>query len=161
MILILLILVYQYSLRIAAIDIGQVERGDFICKAYGYHLVEAKFGKETYLLCLKRTAIGSFPLTSQNSALLLEPDSEDHKSIESYLEDLALAYGFPIDDPAAGSAEGYIGEDHQFYGVLHLGNRTLHADPYGKDDLTKIFGAFENDNMAVPRLRRDDTQVIR
>lgn len=32
-----------------------------------------------------------------------------------------MAYGFPIETPEAGSAEGYIGEDGHFYGVLHIG----------------------------------------
>lgn len=37
-----------------------------------------------------------------------------------------MAYGFPVEDPGRGSAEGYIGEDHQFYGVLHFGKKNLH-----------------------------------
>lgn len=35
--------------------------------------------------------------------------------------DITMAYGFPVAEPSSGSAEGYIGEDHQFYGVLYLG----------------------------------------
>uniref|UniRef100_A0A2H1WJM5 SFRICE_025171 n=1 Tax=Spodoptera frugiperda TaxID=7108 RepID=A0A2H1WJM5_SPOFR len=132
------------------------------CSAYGYHLLEAKFGPEVYLLCLKLKPIGSSPLASRHSALFLDPDDHDekiHTPLKSIpLADITMAYGFPVEDPASGTAEGYIGEDHQFYGVLHLGNRTLHADPYGNDDPTKYFGAFENDNMAAPRFRRAHAQ---
>ncbi|KAL0861524.1 hypothetical protein ABMA27_009042 [Loxostege sticticalis] len=104
--------------------------------------------------------LGTSPLTSHQSALLLEPEPEEENVIRAFsLADVTMAYGFPVDDPAAGSAEGYIGEDHNFYGVLHLGNRTLHADPYGKDDPAKFFGAFENDHMDGPRLRRDNAQL--
>lgn len=42
------------------------------------------------------------------------------------------------------------------------GNRTLHADPYGKDGPDKSFGVLINDNMAAPkRPRRDHAQVNR
>ncbi|XP_072948043.1 disintegrin and metalloproteinase domain-containing protein 10-like isoform X2 [Epargyreus clarus] len=104
---------------------------------------------------------GSSTLTTHQSALLLNPDpEEDLHSIQAFpLSEVTMAFGYPLEDPSAGSAEGYIGDDHHFYGVLHLGNRTLHADPYGKDDLSKYFGAFENDNMAAPvRPRRDHAQ---
>ncbi|KAH9637391.1 hypothetical protein HF086_012004 [Spodoptera exigua] len=133
-----------------------------ICSAYGYQLLEAKFGREVHLLCLKLQPIGSSTLATRHSALFLDPDDHDeniHKPLKTLpLTDITMAYGFPVEDPSSGSAEGYIGEDHQFYGVLHLGNRTLHADPYGHDDPNKYFGAFENDNMAAPRFRRDHAQ---
>ncbi|XP_063833882.1 uncharacterized protein LOC135083048 [Ostrinia nubilalis] len=142
------------------VDQWHVQRGHAICSAYGHKLVAAKFSKEEHLLCLKLKAIGTSPLTSHHSALFLDPEPEEDNVIRAFsLADVTMAYGFPVEDPAAGSAEGYIGEDHQFYGVLHLGNRTLHADPYGKDDPTKFFGAFENDHMAGPRLRRDNAQM--
>ncbi|CAG5055141.1 unnamed protein product [Parnassius apollo] len=103
--------------------------------------------------------LGSSPLTTQHTALLVDPEPDEVYQGGYLLADIMMAYGFPVEDPAAGSAEGYIGEDHHFYGVLHLGNRTLHADPYGKDDPHKFFGAFENDNMAAPvRPRRDHNQ---
>ncbi|KPJ00848.1 Disintegrin and metalloproteinase domain-containing protein 10 [Papilio xuthus] len=153
--------IYLLGLLVQGLDVqGQPQKGHSICSSYGYELVEGIFGKETYWLCLKLKSIGSSPLASQQTALLVDPEPEDLKQGGDYtLADITMAYGFPVEDPAAGSAEGYIGEDHQFYGVLHLGNRTLHADPYGRDNLNKSFGAFENDHMAAPaRPRRDHTQ---
>ncbi|XP_059055776.1 disintegrin and metalloproteinase domain-containing protein 10-like, partial [Achroia grisella] len=147
-----------YLTKITKEEINIDRRGYAICSSYGFKLIEAKFGKETHLLCLKLKAIGSSTLTTHRTALFLDPDPEDDITTFS-LADVTMAYGFPIEDPSAGSAEGYIGDDHQFYGVLHLGNRTLHADPYGKDDPNKFFGAFENDNMAAPRSRRDHAQL--
>ncbi|KAJ8710764.1 hypothetical protein PYW08_009279 [Mythimna loreyi] len=139
-----------------------------ICSAYGYQLLEAKFGSEVHVLCLKLQPIGASHLSTRTSTQYLTPivDEESLKSdgdiqtrvTKDPLTEITMAYGYPVMDPSSGSAEGYIGEDHQFYGVLHLGNRTLHADPYGKDDPHKFFGAFENDNMAVPRSRRDHAQ---
>jgi hypothetical protein len=68
------------------------------------------------------TLPGSSPLTSHYTALYLDPDPEEDNMIRSFsLADVTMAYGFPVEDPAAGSAEGYIGDDHHFYGVLHLG----------------------------------------
>ncbi|XP_075985610.1 disintegrin and metalloproteinase domain-containing protein 10-like [Anticarsia gemmatalis] len=132
------------------------------CHVDGFRLVEGRFGKETHMLCLFLKPIASFPIAN-DLAVFLEPDEDDGKPIPAThsfaISEITMAYGFPIEDPAKGSAEGYIGDDHHFYGVLHLaGNRTLHADPYGTDDLKKSFGAFENDNMAAPRLRRDHEQ---
>ncbi|CAG4939585.1 unnamed protein product [Colias eurytheme] len=133
------------------------DRAQRVCRAYGYNVVEARFGKEVHLLCLKMQSVGSSALTSDESALLLDPEVNDELTDRLYpLDDVMMAYGFPVEDPAAGSAEGYIGEDQQFYGVLHLGNRTLHADPYGRDDLSKKFGRFENDHVAAPRQPRSD-----
>ncbi|CAG9570797.1 unnamed protein product [Danaus chrysippus] len=140
----------------------RLERADSICRSYGYQVVEGIFGQETYLLCLKTQAIGTSPLMSQQTTLLLDPDM-DVKMVPKFspaLADIVMSRGFPVDDPAAGSAEGYVGEDNHFYGVLHLGNRTLHADPYGKDGPDKSFGVLINDNMAAPkRPRRDHAQV--
>ncbi|XP_050552603.1 disintegrin and metalloproteinase domain-containing protein 10 [Spodoptera frugiperda] len=159
MALVLVVCAYLLS-SVAGVDI--TIHHHITCSAYGYHLLEAKFGPEVYLLCLKLKPIGSSPLASRHSALFLDPDDHDekiHTPLKSIpLADITMAYGFPVEDPASGTAEGYIGEDHQFYGVLHLGNRTLHADPYGNDDPTKYFGAFENDNMAAPRFRRAHAQ---
>uniref|UniRef100_A0A2A4JGT6 Peptidase M12B domain-containing protein n=1 Tax=Heliothis virescens TaxID=7102 RepID=A0A2A4JGT6_HELVI len=131
-----------------------------ICSAYGYQLLEAKFGKEVHILCLKLMPLGSSTLATLHSALYLDPEDElKGSTIKGLpLADITMAYGFPVEDPSSGTAEGYIGEDHQFYGVLHLGNRTLHADPYGYDDPTKFFGVFEDDNMAAPRSRREYAQ---
>ncbi|KPJ07675.1 Disintegrin and metalloproteinase domain-containing protein 10 [Papilio machaon] len=153
-----------FGLLVQGLDVqGQPQKGHSICSSYGYQLVEGIFGKETFWLCLKLKSIGSSPLANQQTALLVDPEPGDIKQGGDYtLADITMAYGFPVEDPAAGSAEGYIGEDHQFYGVLHLGNRTLHADPYGKDNLNKSFGAFENDHMAAPaRPRRDHTQTMK
>ncbi|KAM3961450.1 disintegrin and metalloproteinase domain-containing protein 10 [Aphomia sociella] len=154
---------FRHTRRVVKITEQKIRsspRGYAICSAYGYKLVQAKFGKESHLLCLKLKAIGSSPLTTHRTALFLDPDPEDDVTVRAFsLADVTMAYGFPVEEPSAGSAEGYIGDDHQFYGVLHLGNRTLHADPYGTDDPTKFFGAFENDNMAVPRSRRDNVQL--
>ncbi|CAK1591106.1 unnamed protein product [Parnassius mnemosyne] len=148
------------GLLVQGLDVqGQPQRGHKICSSYGYQLVEGIFGKETHWLCLKLKSIGSSPLTTQQTALLVDPEPDEVHQGGYLLADIMMAYGFPVEDPGAGSAEGYIGEDHHFYGVLHLGNRTLHADPYGKDDPHKFFGAFENDNMAAPvRPRRDHNQ---
>lgn len=67
--------------------------------------------------------IGSSPLASRSSSLLLNPDlSDDFIGDQFSLADVTMAYGFPVEDPSSGSAEGYIGDDHNFYGVLHLGN---------------------------------------
>ncbi|KAJ0171472.1 hypothetical protein K1T71_013022 [Dendrolimus kikuchii] len=152
----LAILVKVYGAEIR----NQFEYRTEICNVTGYQLLEAKFGKEAHWLCLKMQDIGSSPLTTTNSALILDPDLKTKSSSVTgfSLADVTMANGFPVEDPSAGSAEGYIGEDHQFYGVLHLGNRTLHADPYGRDDSRKNFGAFENDNIAAPRMRRENAQ---
>ncbi|KAL4716447.1 hypothetical protein ACJJTC_015875 [Scirpophaga incertulas] len=139
-----------------------VNKGHAICSAYGHKLVTGIFGKKSHLLCLKLKAIGSSPLMSHQSALFLDPEPEEDNAIGSLplsLSDVMMAYGFPVEDPAAGSAEGYIGDDHQFYGVLHLGNRTLHADPYGQDDHNKVFGFFNNDQITRPRKRRHIAQA--
>ncbi|XP_021204557.1 disintegrin and metalloproteinase domain-containing protein 10 [Bombyx mori] len=136
--------------------LDQYEIGQQICSAYGHMLILGKFVNESHFLCLKNGAIDSFILTNENAAVLLDPDiPEDKNIIRAFpLNNFSMAYGFPIEDPATGSAEGYVGEDHEFYGVLHLGNKTLHADPYGADDVSKAFGAFENDSMPAPRIRR-------
>lgn len=61
-------------------------------------------------------------LTSRHSALLIDPEPDEIGTGKMYpLEDITMAYGFPVQDPYTGSAEGYIGEDHHFYGVLHIG----------------------------------------
>lgn len=60
---------------------------------------------------------------SQQTTLLLDPDMDDKlvPKFSPVLADIVMSRGFPVDDPAAGSAEGYVGEDNHFYGVLHLG----------------------------------------
>ncbi|CAB3249701.1 unnamed protein product [Arctia plantaginis] len=158
--LVLMVCTCILSIHVAKADGTVGKTGDVVCQTDGYELIEAKFGKEVHTLCLQLKPIGTSPLTNRNSALFLEPDpDETPKEYQGFpLSEITMAYGFPVKDPGRGSAEGYIGEDHQFYGVLHFGNRTLHADPYGKDDPTKFFGAFENDNMAAPRSRRDHAQ---
>ncbi|XP_052741416.1 disintegrin and metalloproteinase domain-containing protein 10-like [Bicyclus anynana] len=140
-----------------------IHKSDKICSSYGYQLLTAKFGAESYLLCLKMQKIESMPLTSNQATLLLDPEPDDTHSGTKYpLTNIKMAYGFPVEDPKSGSAEGYIGEDHQFYGVLYIGNRILHADHYGGDDPKKDFGVFENDNMAAPiRPRRHQAQDLR
>ncbi|CAH0402987.1 unnamed protein product [Chilo suppressalis] len=159
----LLVLALVSAKEYLGLNTANVQRGHAMCSAYGHKLVTAKFGKETHLLCLKLKAIGSSPLTSHQSALFLDPESlepDGDNDIRAFsLADVTMAYGFPVEDPSAGSAEGYIGDDHQFYGVLHLGNRTLHADPYGRDDPKKLFGAFDNEYEGGPRLRRDYAQL--
>ncbi|CAH2097677.1 unnamed protein product [Euphydryas editha] len=156
----LLLCIYPYLVKTSDLQ-NNVQRADKICSSYGYQVLKAKFGKESHLLCLKLQAIGSSTLASRSSSLLLDPELNDDLIGDQFpLSDVTMAYGFPVEDPSAGSAEGYIGDDHHFYGVLHLGNRTLHADPYGKDDLNKFFGILENDNMAAPqRPRRDHAQL--
>ncbi|CAH0596999.1 unnamed protein product [Chrysodeixis includens] len=147
--------------RVTGGDIQHQHNAHSICSAYGYQLAEAKFGKEAHLLCLKSLSIGSSQLATHHSALLLDPEDPvegQPTDQDKPLSDITLAFGFPVAHPSLGTAEGYIGEDHQFYGVLHIGNRTLHADPYGHDDPKKFFGAFENDNMAAPRSRRAHAQ---
>ncbi|XP_046973669.1 disintegrin and metalloproteinase domain-containing protein 10-like [Vanessa cardui] len=138
---------------------GKIQDAKKICSAYGYQVLEAKFGQENHLLCLKLQAIGSSHLASNSSALFLDPESKN--STKGFrLADVTMAFGFPVENPSSGSAEGYVGDDHNFYGVLHLGNRTLHADPYGKDNPDNFFGVLENDNMAAPeRSRRDHDQL--
>ncbi|XP_045761978.1 disintegrin and metalloproteinase domain-containing protein 10-like [Maniola jurtina] len=133
------------------------QRGEIICSSYGYQVLEARFGHESYLLCLKMSKIGTSPLTSGRTSLLLDPDAgsdEIQAGRMHYLSNITMAYGFPVEDPNTGSAEGYIGEDHHFYGILHIGNRTLHADPYGRDDPKKLFGLLENDHVAAPKRPR-------
>ncbi|XP_050356282.1 disintegrin and metalloproteinase domain-containing protein 10-like [Nymphalis io] len=135
----------------------KMQRAEKICSAYGYQVLEAKFVQEKHLLCLKLQSLGLSHLASNTSALFLDPESNNDAKVRFRLADVTMAYGFPVNSPTAGSAEGYIGDDHHFYGVLHLGNRTLHADPYGKDDPNFFFGVLENDNMVAPgRSRRDD-----
>ena len=61
-------------------------------------------------------------MTLLSPTLLLDPGTKGEQKIHEFsLNDVTMAYGFPLEDPTAGSAEGYIGDDHQFYGVLHLG----------------------------------------
>ncbi|CAK1543414.1 unnamed protein product [Leptosia nina] len=137
------------------------ERSQRVCKAYGYQVIDAKFGKEAYILCLKLEPIGKSLLVSDSSVLLLDPkanlEGQPHKHYP--LNDVMMAYGFPVDNPGSGSAEGYIGEDHQFYGVLHLRNKTLFADPYGRDDVKKHFGPFENELLTAMRLPRKESSI--
>jgi hypothetical protein len=52
------LLVYLLGVVVGALDQGQMKRGHAICSAYGHKLVDAKFGKESHLLCLKLKAIG-------------------------------------------------------------------------------------------------------
>ncbi|CAF4874233.1 unnamed protein product [Pieris macdunnoughi] len=149
-------LLYLNLVVIQAIDVQKTSGG--ICKAHGYEIVIARFGKETHTLCLKWKLIDQ-SLTSEQSVLLLDPDASLKTPDKHYrLSEITMAYGFPVEDPESGSAEGYIGEDNQFYGVLHIGNRTLHADPYGRDDPNKQFGAYENDFMQAPRSVRSESQ---
>ncbi|XP_053618274.1 disintegrin and metalloproteinase domain-containing protein 10-like isoform X2 [Plodia interpunctella] len=133
-----------------------------VCNVYGYKLVRARFSSETHLLCLKLKSVGSLPLTTHKTKLIVDPTEEDEEDnlVEALsLADVTMAYGFPVEDPTAGSAEGYIGDDHHFYGVLHLGNRTLYADPYGKDNHSRSYGAFEYDGVVSPRPRREYLQT--
>lgn len=45
---------------LASNEESMYNKGLVICSTYGYQLVEAKFGKETHLLCLKMNDIGKF-----------------------------------------------------------------------------------------------------
>ncbi|XP_049879926.1 disintegrin and metalloproteinase domain-containing protein 10-like isoform X2 [Pectinophora gossypiella] len=144
----------------SAADKATTEQTPEICSHQGHRLVEAKFGKEKHWLCLKLVSLGGSLLSTEHTALFLDPDDTVDRT-NSLLEplDTTMAYGYPVEAPASGSAEGYIGEDHHFYGVLHLGNRTLHADPYGRDDPSRSFGAFENDwGPEIVRPRRHHAQ---
>ncbi|KAJ2941303.1 hypothetical protein O0L34_g3501 [Tuta absoluta] len=141
---------------------------DAECTLQGYQLMTAKFGKEVYKLCLKLVNIGQISLASESAAILLDPDTADtDNSLQGFPpQELTMAYGYPVHAPHSGSAEGYIGEDNHFYGVLHIGHRTLYADPYGKDDMSRDFGAFESGhgehnlfNMARPRRHQNQLQA--
>ncbi|VVC99983.1 unnamed protein product [Leptidea sinapis] len=92
-------------------EVNKEGRANKICSLYGYDVVEGRFGKEKHLLCLNPT----------------------NSSGEYSLKGVMMAYGFPVEDPSSGSAEGYIGDDNQFYGVLHL-----------------VFGLFDNDDIQAP-----------
>ncbi|XP_073962611.1 disintegrin and metalloproteinase domain-containing protein 17 homolog isoform X2 [Choristoneura fumiferana] len=153
--------VFIVCVGVMGLDI-EVDGGQDACNVYGYTSVHAKFGDEDHQLCLRLESIATTYLASKRSALFLDPDLDGNPGElrkDFTLGEVTMAYGFPVTAPQSGSAEGYIGEDHQFYGVLHLGNRTLHADPYGTDDPKRSFGAFEDDNMVAPlRPRRDQAQ---
>ncbi|XP_048001332.1 disintegrin and metalloproteinase domain-containing protein 10-like [Leguminivora glycinivorella] len=124
----------------------------FWCNVPGYSVVEARFGAEQHLLCLKMVPIGSSQLTKL-SRIYLEPDI-DERPIEAFIPgNVKLVSGFPLVSPSAGAAEGYIGKDGHFYGVLHLGNRTMYADPYNRDDPHKIFGPFEDGSFVSQQAR--------
>ncbi|CAH0717819.1 unnamed protein product, partial [Brenthis ino] len=158
----ILLLFMLFPCFVESIDLSRTERTDKICSSYGYQILDAKFGQEKHLLCLKMQSIESTALTSRSLVILLDP-SDEHKGHDFSLTNITMAYGFPVEDPNAGSAEGYIGDDHHFYGVLHLvafiGNRTLHADPYGKNDANDFFGDLKNDRLATPkRPRREYSQ---
>ncbi|CAH2237645.1 jg11325 [Pararge aegeria aegeria] len=78
---------------------------------------------------------GSLPLTSLHSTLLLDPGPDDIQTGKDYpLADITMAYGFPVEDPSTGSAEGYIGEDHNFYGVLYIGQQLFIVKSTSPDD---------------------------
>ncbi|XP_063369864.1 disintegrin and metalloproteinase domain-containing protein 10-like [Cydia amplana] len=142
------------------IDLGSYS---YWCNLPEYSVVVAKFGAEQHLLCLKMVPIVSVSSElTKVSRIYLDPDL-DERVIKAFAPgDVALASGFPLVAPSAGSAEGYIGQDGHFYGVLHLGNRTLYADPYNRDDPHKIFGPFEDGSfVSQARPRREFVQVGR
>ncbi|XP_013191652.2 disintegrin and metalloproteinase domain-containing protein 10 [Amyelois transitella] len=155
-----LLLTWSMTLLMLKAEEENLRRYRPICSVYGYIIVRGLFGSESHLLCLRLKSIGSLPLTTHQTKLIVDPDLEDEDNLVETmsLADVTMAYGFPVEDPSAGSAEGYIGDDHHFYGVLHLGNRTLHADPYNRDN-KKRFGAFMYDTVLSPRLRRDNGQT--